>query len=369
MAKNPNNWAVEEGGGKVRLKGSGPACYQCSSCINFCKTADNKRPYGCTVASNDTAASLVIADIEFDECKHYGSRGNVRMAVELTNSGKTGGTAHNFMDTFGITATVKTFESAANDGGFGLAVGAGKLLGKAAAKGAAKIKAKVAQQMAEKKFQKAQEDAEKKVAEISITSIDFGKDSVSTVKGLNALLNIIAAYRYELKFPYGLEGSCSGALEPYKEAVWRQAMYKAEQGLKLLRKQGSTEADAFAEKLQAERDNVDPEIVKARLLEAKEEAGATTDEIKEDDSSDFFTKKLEKVDSLISETNDVDGLTDNLKDGFGSAASAATPASAPSAGASLLDSLGNMGIGGAMADQLKQQFKDANPFKGLFGKK
>jgi hypothetical protein len=271
-----------------------------------------------------------------------------------------GGGFKSFADASGITADMKHFEREANDSGLGLAVGAAKLIGGAMAKEAAKEKAAEAQRAAERQFQQAQEDLEKDAVLASIKSIDFGKDSVSIISGITALLDIIASYRYELSFPMGPKGPCMGAVEEYKKDLWKQAEKKAEKGIELLRKKGTPkEADDFAAKLQVERDNVDPKIVKERLIaekeaekqakidekaekaaeneaaqeakaeeraekaaeraektaEFKEKAGATFEEIKKDGIGGFFTKR---VDGLMgSATDKTEGLADKLKGGFG----------------------------------------------------
>jgi hypothetical protein len=337
-----NGWTHEQKSGNVQFIGSGPAFYKCASCGTFVLSGDKKLPYGCTVASNETAAAACAANRKPDGCKHYFARGNKPMVSQAQFSGGSGSTARNFADTMGITTDMKNFERLANDSGAGLAVGAAKFIGGAIAKEAAKEKAEDARKEAERQFQQAQEDAEKEAVSAAIKSIDLGKDAVSIAGGITALLEIIAAYRYELDFPYGPKGPCLGTTESYKKDLWKQAAKKAEKGIEQLRKQGAaTEADNFLTQLQAEQDNVDPKIVKERLLaekaeakqakaeeraekaaeraektaEFKEKAGATMDEIKKDGIGGFLGKKLESLGGSAS--GKADELTDKFKQGIG----------------------------------------------------
>jgi hypothetical protein len=233
-----------------------------------------------------------------------------------------------------------------NKAGLGLAVGGVKLIAKGIMATEHKSEEELAKE-AEYEAHLAQQEAEKQAVFGNIKSIVFGKESTAVASDLNNLFDILSSYVYELDFPYGPKGICLGVMgeERYKKEIWDKAEKHIAKGIEHLRKLGDmTLVNEFTTRLQEERDKVDKNKVKERLLAEKAMEAQKKAEEKEavkQANAEKRAETMEKMKSFGSKAASLFGDKD------------ATKQAAENALGSLTDKL-NKGLGG---------------LGGLFGKK
>jgi len=166
-----------------------------------------------------------------------------------------------------------------NQAGLGLAVSAGKLVGKAVGNAVgnaiAEEKAREKEEDARRQAKMEAEEAEKENIFGMLKTLEFkkGDDATAIANSLDSAFSILETYTYELEFPMGLKGPCTGPIyeDHYKKDIWKRAEKHIEKQIAVLQKLGdSAQATAFTAQLQEGRDKVDPKKVKERLLAEKE---------------------------------------------------------------------------------------------------